>query len=578
MPETETTFSAWNPGLEPEIPRAYLTLETIHRPENVTTALADVSELSTLTGLNAEELVAFRPERLMLHELIVRITADIVVQEGESEEALGLHFREIVHTIMDTYLQPRLTEIERDFTQLSDQVQQVVHTQLATTLFAPTKPESDNKSSQKRFPFNWFRSRKPTPPAETESIQEKHYRLISGFKDQGLAAEDPLQQAVFKSLYRVLGSIASTHGYVITDQTLLEQLVTRHVCNNYGSRLIRRAISSSIDEAIQQQGYSRLPCAEKPILLSLKGASAAGKSTSRPMLKTIMGEKGIQPDNYGTISPDIWRRLLLDYESLGEAYKYAGRLTSNEVNIVDNKLDRYIRDKANRDHAIPNLLVDRFRFDSFSTEKVSQILHGTYASYVDTLYMYFIVTPPEATVERGWERGLVRGRYKAVEDFLGHSVEAYVGMPKLFFKWMAYRQPLFKYVFLDNSVPKGTTPKTIAEGTQQAMDIYNPIAFIDIERYQKINIKAKCPEDVYPPAPILAIERNSGFLRQCIKQLPVVNFIDEVSSKTYLRSEGGVFEIVDGEIMQSRLAEQPELAELFKLIAPEVASCTCRLG
>ena len=90
MPETETTFSAWNPGLEPEIPRAYLTLETIHRPENVTTALADVSELSTLTGLNAEELVAFRPERLMLHELIVRITADIVVQEGESEEALGL--------------------------------------------------------------------------------------------------------------------------------------------------------------------------------------------------------------------------------------------------------------------------------------------------------------------------------------------------------------------------------------------------------------------------------------------------------------------------------------------------------
>ena len=53
----------------------------------------------------------------------------------------------------------------------------------------------------------------------------------------------------------------------------------------------------------------------------------------------LMHDNGIEPDGYATISPDVWRRLLLDYESLGEAYKYAGHLTSRE-------LVRYYHDDA----------------------------------------------------------------------------------------------------------------------------------------------------------------------------------------------------------------------------------------
>jgi hypothetical protein len=166
-----------------------------------------------------------------------------------------------------------------------------------------------------------------------------------------------------------------------------------------------------------------------------------------------------RPDGYATISPDVWRRLLLDYETLGPARKYAGHLTSRELMVIDGKLDRYIRDQADRIGAIPHLLVDRFRFDSFTAEKVGRVLHDTYARYVDTMYMYFIVTPPEETVERGWQRALERGRYKAVEDFLAHGVEAYRGMPKLLFKWLASPRPDFRYVFLDNRVPKGQLPE-----------------------------------------------------------------------------------------------------------------------
>ncbi|MDH3219867.1 MAG: hypothetical protein OEO19_10065, partial [Gammaproteobacteria bacterium] len=79
-------WSAWNPGIESEIPPAYRELETIYDPANVFTRLEEVNELAVETGLSPEELIAFRPHRLVLHELIVRVTADIVVLEGEHEE------------------------------------------------------------------------------------------------------------------------------------------------------------------------------------------------------------------------------------------------------------------------------------------------------------------------------------------------------------------------------------------------------------------------------------------------------------------------------------------------------------
>ena len=41
-------------------------------------------------------------------------------------------------------------------------------------------------------------------------------------------------------------------------------------------------------------------------------------------------------------------------------------------------------------------------------------------------------------VERAWRRGLTTQRHKAVDDLLYHNIEAYTGIPELFFAW---RQP-----------------------------------------------------------------------------------------------------------------------------------------
>ena len=97
-------FSAWNPGIESEIPVEYRELETIYNPANVFTSINEINELAVETGLAPEELISFRPHRLVLHELIVRITADIAVPEGDTEEDLGINFRTIARKIFSKYI------------------------------------------------------------------------------------------------------------------------------------------------------------------------------------------------------------------------------------------------------------------------------------------------------------------------------------------------------------------------------------------------------------------------------------------------------------------------------------------
>lgn len=548
--QDEDGCTAWNPGVRPGIPREFRALETIFRPECVFGKVDEVQELARLTGLPHEELTAFRPRRLALHELIVRVTADIAVAEGEEEEVFGQNFRQAAGRIWDGYILPRIDSVEQAYADLRRQVEATVRDILAETLFRPpVAPVS------RPFPFNLLPGwRRPEVPAE--SAEDREQRVVAGYKTAGLAADDPLLRAIYRSLYRVLGAFSATSGYIVSDRELLVKLVVQHVCNRYGSQVVGNVIAPLVEAAIDREGYTRVRTQAAPILFSLKGASAAGKSSLRPMLKQLMREQGIAPESYVTISPDIWRRFLLDYDSLGPARKYAGYLTSREVALIDEKLDRYVRAKADREGGIPHLMVDRFRFDSFSSERVERVLDATYAKYVDTMYMYFIVTPPEETVERGWRRALERGRYKAVEDFLGHSVEAYVGMPKILFKWLAHRRPVYRYFFLDNMVPKGTFPRIFAFGDQDSMTIYDPLPFIDIERYQKIDTYAASPGEVYPPEAVMAAANNLGFLEECVRRIPLLTFVCPASGVAYLRIEDGKGRVVDAATLALVMADR----------------------
>jgi hypothetical protein len=272
-------------------------------------------------------------------------------------------------------------------------------------------------------------------------------------------------------------------------------------------------------------------------VINTKGPSASGKSTLRPLQKKLAGEIGVQWSDFALISPDIWRKQLLDYASLGAAYKYAGAFTSDEVQIIDQKLDRYMACK-NRRGDMSHLLIDRFRFDSFapdSDEAGSNLL----TRFGQTVYLFFVITPPEMLVERAWKRGLEFGRYKAVDDTLAHSVEAYSGIPDVFFTWVRRGDKRIQFEFLDNTVPLGERPRTVAFGDNATLNVLDVKAALDINRYARIDVDAAAAEYLYPDPALLAAEKNLDFLRRCVKNFHWVNFAEQASGQVYLRIERG---------------------------------------
>ena len=117
-----------------------------------------------------------------------------------------------------------------------------------------------------------------------------------------------------------------------------------------------------------------------------------------------------------------------------------------------------------------HLLIDRFRFDSFapdSDEAGSNLL----TRFGHSVYLFFVITPPELLVERAWKRGLEFGRYKAVDDTLAHSVEAYTGMPDVFFTWVRRTDKRIHFEFLDNTVRLGELPRTAAFGDNYTLNV-----------------------------------------------------------------------------------------------------------
>jgi hypothetical protein len=528
-------YSAWNPGLQPHLPREYLPLSTIFRTENVSNTAAKAHELSDFCGLPFEELVAFRVERLIVHELLIHVTSGIAVPDGSDYEDLGRNFRAIAATILTQFVAPHREKLAQVFEELKQEASDIVERELLSLSTQPKMTAVSNQAGRSRWLFAFNKS--PTAPSQPlETVVQRYQRIISEWRQKADKTDDRLKAGCFAALHKVATAVVSQRGRLLGDKDLLRELAVTLLCNDLGSEVIGEAILPFVQEAVAREGYRLLPRQEKPVVMNVKGAPASGKSTMRPLQKILAGKLDLPWDEFALISPDIWRKFLLDYATLGAAYKYAGTLTGHEVEIIDKKLDRRMADRAARGE-MPHLLIDRFRFDSFvpNLEEGSTRLLTRFGNLV---YMFFMITPPEMTVERAWTRGVKVGRYKAVEDILAQNVEAYSGMPELFFMWALIGSKRVHYEFLDNSVAEGCPPRTVAFGWNGEMTILDIKSMINIERFRKINIRAQRDADVYANTD-LSPQRNLDFLKRCVRWIPAINFGDCETGQIYARLQRG---------------------------------------
>jgi hypothetical protein len=528
-------FGPWNPGVESPVPHRLRPLCTIFRPEHVYTSYPQARELRGLTGLEYTELVAFRPERLALHELLVRVSADFSVPDGEKIEDLGINFRQIVREILAREIEPRLEEVDAHYDAAKREVAEFIHAELAG-LF-PTMDE--------------------TAPAST---------LIERWETYAHANEPSMRRAASRALSTVVSALLARHGRVWGTRELTAGIATTLACNDYAGAQIGELIGPWLLHAASARGYRLLPRQEHPVVMNTKGASASGKSTLRPLQKRLAGDIGTDWSAFALISPDIWRKQLLDYSTLGADYKYAGAFTGDELQIVDQKLDQYMARKAQRGN-MSHLLIDRFRFDSFAPD--SDVAGSNLLTrFGQIVYLFFMITPPASLVTRAWNRGLEVGRYKAVDDTLAHGVQAYSGMPQLFFTWVQRADKRVHFEFLDNTVQLGEPPRTVAFGWNDTINVLDVKSLLDVERYRRVDINARTPEALFLDPALLAPEKNMSFLRQCVERFREVNFADPATGRVYLRIVGGVAQWADSAALEAAAAE-PDTRAGLAAVAPQ---------
>lgn len=557
----------WSPGISSAIPERYLPLATIYRTENVSTSLQQARELADFTGLAPHSLVAFRPERLIIHEILIRVMAELSVPDGKVYEDLGINFRRMVGIILSKYVAPERADIVAAFDELCGTARQVFITQFEAALTGA--PAGVEPVVREGGWLSWLIGGAKSGTAASGPAQNHKSRedeLAARWLDAAAASGDPAETAAYQSLSRILAAIVGKRGRIMGDAELLSGLAMRDFSNGYGSKFIGERLTALVHTAARAEGFKILPAQEKPVIMNVKGASAAGKSTLRPQQKHLAQVLGLDWTDFALISPDIFRKYLLDYASLDEAIRYAGSLTGHEIEIVDLKLDDYMAAKAARGD-MPHLLIDRFRFDSFSPQANEAQGGRLLTRFGDVVYMFFIITPPEETVERAWLRGQQVGRYKAVDDLLFHNIEAFSGMPDLFFTWALRDGKQVHYEFLDNSVKKGDRPRTVAFGFNREINIFDISAMLNVDRYKRVNVEAGSRDEVFPSQDDMSPARNAGFLKECFRKLHAVKLADQTTGEVYAWIEQGVAVAVNRAGLK-RALQNADVHEALSVVMP----------
>lgn len=522
----------WNPGLGTVIPHRLHQRMTIYDPANGIVGADDAQRLAEATGLGSEIIATFRPERLALHHVLIRVVAQLHVPDGPNYADFGVSLRRMVSRIFSQHVAPNMPEIAAAHERLRSEAAAILDSEIA---MLSATPSAATASTAKR----WWQFRRAAVSPVSRPSREAAARNYVGNYGGHEVTSDVLLTACRQALAMVLGRVLARRGALYVDDALIRRLAVNLVSNSYGCNRIGHAVAPLFDAGVIALGYRRLPLQTEPVVMNCKGASASGKSTIRHHQRNLAIKLGLNWQDFAIISPDYWRKLLIDYSGLAGDYKYAAMLCGHEVEIIDRKLDRLLTENAEA-AGLPHLLVDRFRFDSFQsadTTSPGKLL----IRFAARVFVFFMVTPPEATVERAWSRALDTGRYKAVQDILYHNIEAYSGIPDLFFYWALRKRKSVHYEFLDNSVSKGQVPRTISFGCDGHLVVEDWKGFANIVQYQHVNLSATGAIGIMSRQ--LVDAEALSFLRQCCLRLDRVDFIQPGRTEIFATARAGAIEI-----------------------------------
>ena len=268
----------WSPGLSSTIPDRLMPRVTLYDPQNSTVGWDEARGLSEVTGLSQQLLATFRPERLALHHVLIRVMGELYVPDGPIYADLGINLRRMVSEIYLHHVVPSLEHIAADHGQLCREAEAIIMGELSDAVLA--KPPAS-------APLRGFLGRRirNRPAGPVSSRDERAFDYVDRWSGGGAA--DDLHSQCRGALSRTIGAILSRRGGLLVDQGIIVRVATNLVANSAGSELVGRLVAPLFNQGVEALGYRRLPPQADPVVLNAKGASAAGKSSIRSEQRQI---------------------------------------------------------------------------------------------------------------------------------------------------------------------------------------------------------------------------------------------------------------------------------------------------
>ena len=237
--DSPDAYGPWNPGVSASLSPRLWSLCTIFRAENTFTTFEDAGELRDATGLELSELAIFRPERLVLHELLIRVIADFEVPDPENAQvnSLGINFRRMIRPILARHIGPRMHEFACEYEPMRTAMARYVQDELASILDAPSNDPSPRSDGGfligLRRLFGRMSPELPRLDGDREWQRGEH--LVNTLMAKAQASDEPMRSTACHALAKVVSAVRAKHGHLWGEKAVLARLATGIACNAYGS-------------------------------------------------------------------------------------------------------------------------------------------------------------------------------------------------------------------------------------------------------------------------------------------------------------------------------------------------------
>ena len=242
-PTENNKHDAWNPGLLSTIPPHLNNLITLFNKDNAFASYVNTQEAMHLTGLSMARLADLNFERMAVHELLIRVTAELSVPDGPSYEYLGLQLRGMVETIHHQYLKPEMSSLSQAYDAFRAEGKKDLLSILAGEI--KTNPPQDQK--QNKGWLGWLKPKKTKKTgASTLSRDQADLNKIQEWTNNAHGEADPKRSAQLASLAEIGRGILGQRGRLSPDHDLMADLALRLYCQDYGTLEVRRLVATCL--------------------------------------------------------------------------------------------------------------------------------------------------------------------------------------------------------------------------------------------------------------------------------------------------------------------------------------------